>query len=133
MESVSRCTIFRVLGKAPGIRGFASRILFTFPTAGNLPGAPGLHFQPELRTAVRPSSLSRFLLQPSGQIPCGRVGELPARSTRRNRGAAGLQLPGCSGRSEGVGTRGRSLGKGGCQGNPAPLHSSSDTKPDFTT
>lgn len=102
----------RLPGKALGIRGFASRILFTFPTAGNPPSAPGLRIQPELRTAVRPTGLSRFLLQPSGQTRCGRVGELPARGTRRNTGTAGLQLPGCSARSAGEGANGRGWSRG---------------------
>ena len=53
---------------------------------------------------------------------------------------AGLQLPGCFARSEGAGLEGGAWGIGGkrggvwgWQGNPAPLRSSGDTKPDFTT
>lgn len=63
------------------------------------------------------------------------MGELPARGTRRSRGTVGLQLPGYPGSKAGEGASGRGLGWGGegGQGNPAPLRSSDDTKPDFTT
>ncbi|XP_073083965.1 phospholipid-transporting ATPase IG isoform X5 [Manis javanica] len=81
-----------------------------------MPNAPGLHFEPVLRTAVRPCGVSRFRLQPSDQTPCGRVGELPARSTRLNRGTGGLQLPGCSGRRAGA----RGLGRVGEAGKSRP-------------
>lgn len=81
---------------------------------------------------------NRRLAQRSQPLPPGkpRPGEWGS-SQPAVRGRTGARLDYDSqdalGGARGRRPRGRGLGLGGRQGNPAPLRSSSDTKPDFTT